>query len=144
MSFYSNVILMFGTYLFQKIQNKPKRNLFQLIQFVTTTCVTRSLHTLLKCNIKYKNPNWILKWKKGAELTWFHGKKVAFFVPKLFTVWKNEKYTVTQKKFRQINSLVFSLVKTLLSRNFCQKSVTVNFRNFHTVCQSLKFSVKAM
>ena len=33
---------------------------------------------------------------------------------------------------RQINSLVFSLVKALLSRN-CQKSVTVNFRNFHTV-----------
>ena len=49
------------------------------------------------------------------------------------TVWKNEKFTVTHKKFRQINSLVFSLVKTLLSRNFCQRSVTVNFRNFHTV-----------
>ena len=48
-------------------------------------------------------------------------------------MWKIEKFTVTQKKFRQINSLVFSLVKTLLSRNFCQKSVTVNFRNFHTV-----------
>ena len=28
------------------------------------------------------------------------------------------------KKFRQINSLVFSLVKTLLSRNFCQRSHT--------------------
>ena len=49
------------------------------------------------------------------------------------TVWKNEKFTVAPKKFRQIDSLVFSLVKTLLSRNFCQKSATVNFRNFHTV-----------
>ena len=48
---------------------------------------------------------------------------------------KNEKFTDTHEKFRQINSLVFSLVKTLLSRNFCQKSVTVNFRNFHTVCR---------
>ena len=39
-----------------------------------------------------------------------------------------------KKKFRQIISLVFSLViKMFLSRNFCQKSVTVNFRNFHTV-----------
>ena len=28
------------------------------------------------------------------------------------------------------------LRKTLLSRNFCQKSVRVNFRNFHTVEQS--------
>ena len=37
------------------------------------------------------------------------------------------------KKIRQINYLVFSLVKTLLSRNICQRSVTVNFRNFHTV-----------
>ena len=38
-----------------------------------------------------------------------------------------------KKKFRQIDSLVFSTVKTLLSRNFCQRSVTVNFRNYHTV-----------
>ena len=36
-------------------------------------------------------------------------------------VWKNEKFAVTQKKFHQINSVVFSLVKTVLSRNFCQK-----------------------
>ena len=37
--------------------------------------------------------------------------------------------SVTQNNFCQINSLVFSLFsKTLLS-----KSVTVNFRNFHTV-----------
>ena len=35
--------------------------------------------------------------------------------------------------FRQISSLVTSLVKTLISRNFCQKCVRVNFRNFHTV-----------
>ena len=35
--------------------------------------------------------------------------------------------------FREISSLVTSLVKPLLSRNFCQKSLTVNFRNFHTV-----------
>ena len=38
-----------------------------------------------------------------------------------------------QKIFRQIAYLVISLVKMLLSRNFCQKRVTANFRNFHTV-----------
>ena len=43
-----------------------------------------------------------------------------------------------QKKIRQIDSLLKSLdstfyVKTLLSRNFCQRSATVNFRNYHTV-----------
>ena len=34
-----------------------------------------------------------------------------------------------KKKFRQITSLV----QMLLSRNFCQKRVRVDFRNFHTV-----------
>ena len=38
-----------------------------------------------------------------------------------------------KKKIRQINYLVISLVKPLLSRNFCQKSVRENFRNFHTL-----------
>ena len=38
-----------------------------------------------------------------------------------------------RKKFRQISSIVTSLVKTLLSRNFCQKRVRVKFRNFHNV-----------
>ena len=36
------------------------------------------------------------------------------------------------KIFREINSLVISLVKPLLSRHFGQKSVRGNFRNFHT------------
>ena len=35
--------------------------------------------------------------------------------------------------FRQINSLLIYLVNALFSRNFCVKSVRVNFRNFHTV-----------
>ena len=34
---------------------------------------------------------------------------------------------------REISSFVTSLVKTLLSRNFCQRNARVNFRNFHTV-----------
>ena len=42
-----------------------------------------------------------------------------------------------RKKFRQIDYLVISLVKPLISRNFCQKSLRVNFRNFHTVCFTL-------
>ena len=47
------------------------------------------------------------------------------------TVWKNEKYS-HRKKYRQINSLVTYLVKPLLSRNFFQKCVRENSRNFHT------------
>ena len=52
-------------------------------------------------------------------------------------VWKNEKFTLTQKFSRQISYLVILLVKSLLSRNFCQKRVRVNFRNFHTVIHGL-------
>ena len=47
-------------------------------------------------------------------------------------MWKNEKFTLTEEKFRQINYLVISLVKPLLSRNLCQKCVGINRSNFHT------------
>ena len=51
-------------------------------------------------------------------------------------------FSLTEKKIREINSLAIFLVKTLLSRNFCQKSVRENFRNFHTVVlQNEKFSL---
>ena len=49
------------------------------------------------------------------------------------TVWKKVKFALTQKIFREINSLVISSVKPLVSRNFCQKSVRVNLRNIQTV-----------
>ena len=49
------------------------------------------------------------------------------------TVWKDEKFSLTKKIFRQINSLLISLVKALLSRNFCQKCVRLNCSDFHTV-----------
>ena len=49
------------------------------------------------------------------------------------TVWKNEKFTLTKKISRQISYLVILLLKSIISRNFCQKRVRVNFRNFHTV-----------
>ena len=49
------------------------------------------------------------------------------------TVWKNENFSLTKKIFRQINSLVTYLVKPLLSRNFRQKCVRENSRNFHNV-----------
>ena len=39
--------------------------------------------------------------------------------------------------------LVTSVVKTFLSRNFCQKSMRANFRNFHTVHQVWKDGKKS-
>ena len=44
------------------------------------------------------------------------------------------KKLLSRKKFCQINDLVISLVKPLLSRNFCQKIIRENCRNFHTAC----------
>ena len=38
-------------------------------------------------------------------------------------MWKNEKFSLTRKIFRQIDSLVISLVKTLFSLIFCQNCV---------------------
>ena len=51
-----------------------------------------------------------------------HYEKSADYFRVRFTVWKNEKFFLTEKKFREINSLVTSSVKLLVSRNFCQKS----------------------
>ena len=45
----------------------------------------------------------------------------------------NYRNLLSSKKIRQITYSVISLVKMVLSRNFCQKRVRVNFRNFHTV-----------
>ena len=57
------------------------------------------------------------------DISFFHSERA---------VWKLQKFFLTQKKFRQINYLVISLVKPLLSRNFCEKSVRENFCNFHS------------
>ena len=51
-----------------------------------------------------------------------------------YTVWKIKKLSLSEQIFRDINALVTSFVKTLISRNFCKKkSVKVIFRNFYTV-----------
>ena len=58
------------------------------------------------------------------------------------SVRKNQKSTLTEKIFRQINYLVISIVKPLLSRNFCEKSVRENFYNFHIVAEQIPPYVK--
>ena len=61
------------------------------------------------------------------------------------TLRKNEKFTYShQRIFRQINQhLAIYLVKPLLSRNFCQKSATVNLRNFHIVGYNFRYFIDA-
>ena len=49
-------------------------------------------------------------------------------------VWKNEKNSLTKRIFRQINSVVVSQLKTLLSQNLCEKCERLSRSNFLTVC----------
>ena len=62
---------------------------------------------------------------ENPDPSWIKGK--------FHTVWKNKKFTLIEKIFREIKSLETSLANTLLSRKFGQKSAIVNFRNFNTV-----------
>ena len=55
-----------------------------------------------------------------------------------YTLWKNEKFTLTETTIHQINYLVTLLVIPLLSRTFCQKTVRVNLRNFHSTVWIMK------
>ena len=63
-----------------------------------------------------------------------HPKVVIILIRPCFTVWKNAKFSLTEKLFRQI----LYVAKVLLSRNFCQKGVRVNFRDFHTLQSAAK------
>ena len=74
-------------------------------------------------------------WNEIFDFTEFWGKK---------SVWKNLRVTITEKILRQINYLVMSLVNSLLSRNFCQKSVRVIFRFYHTVKMQSQYFVKSV
>ena len=55
---------------------------------------------------------------------------------------KMKKLLSLKKKFRQINSVVSSLVETLFSRNFCQRCVTVKLRIFDKNFVKVKFFLK--
>ena len=55
-------------------------------------------------------------------------------------LWKKREILSQRKLFRQISSLVISFfsVKTLISRNFCQKKREAKFPKFHTTVQIVK------
>ena len=57
----------------------------------------------------------------------------------LCTVWKNKKFTLTWKIFRENISHCKVALYVLISRIFCQKKLRGNFCNFHTdavLCKS--------
>ena len=70
--------------------------------------------------------------------------KTDAFTKLLFKKRAGQKFSLTKKIFRQINSLVNYLVKPLLSQNFCQKYVNENFRNFQLSKMCCKNFVKKL
>ena len=50
----------------------------------------------------------------------------------------HEKFSLAKKIFRQINSLAISLVKTLLSRNFCRTGIFTKKWSFHRKLYELR------
>ena len=87
-----------------------------------TMCVVRiySHNLILLQNIRELNSSWVLfaeiiytsNWRNVLLHAWIH----------FATVRKLRKFSLTKNIFREIISLVISLLRTLLSRNFCQKS----------------------
>ena len=86
--------------------------------------------------------------KEKERNSWIHGKILRLAVQIQFGRTENslshsaENYkNYNYKKFRQINSLVFSLVKTFFHEIFVKEVwMTVNFRNFHTVSHQKNIS----
>ena len=70
--------------------------------------------------------------ENSVNLTIFSSKLLQFSsFPS--PVWKNENLSRNKKIFHQINSLLTYLVKSLLSRTFCNKCVRDNPLNFRTL-----------
>ena len=89
--------------------------------------------------VKSKSHCRALEFSCHSDLTWnqVHSvEKREFYFIRCSTVWKTWNSLSLKKQFcqSQIKSLVTSLVKTLLSRNFCENRVREYFCNFHTVC----------
>ena len=80
-------------------------------------------------NRNWKNSLKLITFINNAEETiCYFGSLTQFFWSYHSVPWKNEKFSLHQKKiFRQINSFV----KPLLSRNFSQKCVRENSLDFH-------------
>ena len=78
----------------------------------------------------------VKKLKKLILKILIHGRFSLVTVTVCTVEGENEKFTLSKKYFVK-SSLVNSLVKSLLSRDFSKNNIRVNFRNFHTVIMYL-------
>ena len=96
--------------------------------------LTIGMHDFSSNQLIYRLGNFPLK-KNSEKSTMYHVyHNISCDKGFHFTVWKNEKFSLTEIFFvKSTTYLVISLVKPLFSRNFCEKRVRENFRNFHSV-----------
>ena len=103
----------------------------KMLAFSTLCCVEITEISSHNFWQNIRESNFLLKnfwWRKISCFSTLHTVKIA-------EIYSN------RKKYRQINYVEISLAKMLFSRNFCQKSVKVNFRNFHTALCTMHTSV---
>ena len=112
------------------------------MSFLTTTQWSSNLCFFVG---EYFSSNWKFSWNwrkslknaRRSQDTFWH----FFFHQSIHSAVKWKIYSQWNFFFRQINYLAISLVKVLLSRKFCQKSVRVNFCKNHTVlCTIFRFT----
>ena len=111
---------------------------WERISRFSTLCVVKSfVYSQVKCK-NFRENNFCSK-RFTMKLISRNNFQVIQKFRKLHTVLHSvEKREILShwKKIRQINYLVISLVKPLLSRNFCERIVRENLRNFNTVSSS--------
>ena len=85
--------------------------------------------------------------KSTYSLLYYIGKLFSRNIFQMYdsysAVWKNTKFTLNEKKFRQINSFTF-FSKSVVFTHFCTNSVRaveINFVKFHSVTHSHVMSV---
>ena len=89
-------------------------------KYVHTKCNTMSVHIISKfipISKYFREINVQYIFLVRVEFTNFCQESCS-------ALWKNKKFFLARKIIRQINSLVISLVQPLISRNFCQNSLS--------------------
>ena len=111
---------------------------FGLILAFFREIILHTVNNLISRNIFYAKVKLLLSRNFCHKCVRVNSSNFPYCAVAVYTMWKKNLLSL-KKMFRQINCLVILLVKTLLSWNFCQKSVRVNC--FHTVVyvEQLKF-----
>ena len=103
--------------------------------YICTFCIRHTICTNWRINSFPWNQLFLelrcQKWKRHFFVDFFFVKMMQFVrkLQKIPWIPWNQRFSLTKRIFRQINSLVIYIVKSLLSRNFWLKCERMNFRS---------------